>query len=488
MRSERLNGRRLLPAMMQAVMSMFRDINLRFQQVRNVVRLRPFEVVTVEGRSSERHRRAMLTTLAAVLARSVSIATALITVPLTLEYLGTERYGMWMTMSSVVAMIAFTDLGIGNGLLNAISSAYGKDDFSEIKEYVSSGMFALGGIALAILAIFGALYYVVPWYEVFNVKTLQAKQEAGPALAVFVACFAIAIPFNVVQRVQMGLQKGFLANLWLGFSSIFALGCVVLAVWMRAGLPWLVLAYAGSPLVASLLNGIVYFGWQERQSAPAFSSITLRAMKRIANIGISFFVIQIAGVIVFASDNIVIAQVLGAHFVAGYAVPQRLFSIVPGLLSMALVPLWPAYSEAISRGDHGWAWRTLKRTLILAMGSAALASIVLVFGGKWLIALWVGPAIATSMWLLLGLGIWQVVQAGGIAVNMYLNAANVMRFLTISCVSLAVVAVVLKICLVTAIGVAGVIWATIISYVLCVGIPTYLFLRKKSPAAHTEKT
>lgn len=465
--------------MMQAVMSTFRDIALRSQQVYAVIRLRPFDILTVAGRTNERHRRAALTTLAAVVARSLSIVTGLITVPLTLHYLGAERYGMWMTMSSLVAMIAFTDLGIGNGLLNAVSRAYGKDDFAAIKEYVSSGVLVLSGIALCIVAIFAALYCIVPWYEVFNVDTMQARQEAGPALAVFVACFAFAIPFGVVQRVQMGLQEGFVANLWLGFSSLLGLGCIVLAVWMKAGLPWLVFAFAGSPLIASLLNSISYFGWQRPEAAPAFDAISRHAMKHVAHIGISFFVMQIAGVVVFASDNVIIAQLLGSHAVAVYAVPQRLFSIVPGLLGMALTPLWPAYGEALARGDHAWVWRTLKRSLIASMGLAALCSIVLVCAGNWLITWWVGPVIATSMLLLIALGIWQVMQAGGFAVNMYLSGANAMRFLVIMFVSMAILAVALKIYLVPIVGISGVVWATVIAYILCAGIPTYFFLRKQ---------
>ena len=471
--------RRFFQAMIQAVMSTFCDIALRLQQVYALIRLRPFDVLTADGRTNERHRRAVLTTLVAIVARALAIAIALITVPLTLNYLGTERYGMWMTMSSLVAMIAFTDLGIGNGLLNAVSSAYGKDEITAIKEYVSSGVFVLSAIALCIAATFAALYSVVPWHEVFNVNSIQAKQEAGPALAVFVACFALAIPFGVVQRVQMGLQEGFIANLWLGFSSLLALACVILAIWMKAGLPWLVLAFAGSPLIASLLNSISYFGWQKPELAPAFRFVSRHTIKYIAHIGILFFVMQIAGAVVFASDNIVIAQLLGAHAVAIYAIPQRMFSIVPSMLGLALVPLWPAYGEALARGDHGWVWRTLKRSLIVSTVFAGLCSIVLVCAGNWLITLWVGPVIATSMLLLVALGIWQVVQAGGYAVSMYLNGANAMRFLVIVCVTMAVVAIALKIYLVPIIGISGVVWATIISYLLCVGIPCYFFLRKQ---------
>src|SRR4051794_26485261 len=90
------------------------------------VRLRTPEVdrSTEQARSRERFRRIGLTTIASLGARSIAFATGFVTVPLTLHYLGPERYGMWATLSSVIAMAAFADLGLGNGLLNALSAAH----------------------------------------------------------------------------------------------------------------------------------------------------------------------------------------------------------------------------------------------------------------------------------------------------------------------------------------------------------------------------
>ena len=70
-----------------------------------------------------RFRRVGLTTASSIAARGISFATSLITVPLTLHYLGAERYGLWATLSSIIALASFADLGLVNGLLNALASA-----------------------------------------------------------------------------------------------------------------------------------------------------------------------------------------------------------------------------------------------------------------------------------------------------------------------------------------------------------------------------
>ena len=110
---------------------------MRMGQLQSIFRLRPFDTSTAEGRSKERYRRAALTVVASGAARGVGILTTLISIPLTVRYLGTERYGLWVTITSVIALLTFADLGLGNGVLNAISEAHGGDDVESARKYLS---------------------------------------------------------------------------------------------------------------------------------------------------------------------------------------------------------------------------------------------------------------------------------------------------------------------------------------------------------------
>src|SRR5215207_4315622 len=77
----------------------------RASQAASLFRVRPFDTTTPEGRSRERHRRVALTALARAMTRGLGILISLITVPLTIHYLGPERYGLWMTISSFIALL-----------------------------------------------------------------------------------------------------------------------------------------------------------------------------------------------------------------------------------------------------------------------------------------------------------------------------------------------------------------------------------------------
>jgi len=383
-----------------------------------------------------------------------------------------------MTISSVIAMLAFADLGMGNGLLNAISDANGKDDREAARRYVSSAFLMLSAVGALLALSFALIYPWIPWRGVFNVSSPKAVAEAGPAMTVFICCFLANMPLGIVQRAQMGYQEGFLNSLWQGFGRVLGLGGILIAIHFRAGLPWLVLAMAGLPMLATLLNGLVLFGFRKPWLRPTWHSATAEDARRILRTGILFFVLQVAVTMAFASDNIIAAQILGPGAVTQYSIPMRMFSFVPMILAVMMVPLWPAYGESIARGDVLWVKRTLVRSLKISLLVTSVASFLLVVFGVQVVHLWVGPEITPSFPLLLGLGVWMVMQAGGTAVAMFLNGANILRFQAVCASLMAIGALIGKIILAHLIGISGIIWGRILAYGLCTTVPLVIYVPK----------
>lgn len=438
--------------------------------------LTPFDQGTAEGRANERHRRVALTAAAATLAKMLAIGSTLVSVPLTLNYLGPERFGMWMTIGSLIAILAFADLGIGNGVLNAVAKAQGEDDADGVRRTVSNGFFLLSCIGAGLLAVFLVCYPWVPWYGVFNVHSDIARAEAGPALLAFVLCFAASIPLSVVQRTQLGLQQGFAANVWQCVGGAGALLGIVVAVHLQAGLPWLVLALAGAPLLALLGNTLHFFLVTRPDLRPRLAALSNDTGRALVRMGLMFFVLQLVAAVAYASDTLLIAQLLGAPAVADYAVTEKLFSVVTMVVTLALAPFWPAYGEASSRGDAAWVRRTLRSTLLLAVGVAGLAAVAILLLAPQLLALWIGKQLHPEAMLLAAFALWKTIEAGGIALAMYLNGTQVITLQLWCAVPTAGAAVLLKLLFIPQIGTAGAPLATAAAYMLCTLVPVALLM------------
>lgn len=448
------------------------------KQLSSVVRLHPFDVSSPEGRSQERYRRAILTMSAASLSRIVSISAGLISVPLTLKYLGPERYGLWMTISSLIIALGFSDLGLGNGLLNGISRAHGIDDRNLARQYVSSACLLLTAIATVVGVAFALTYPRVPWAALFRIRSPQAILEVGPAIAVFIGCFVLNLPAGIVTRIQIGYQDGWFANLWSSLGSVLCLGALLTVIHYRGTLPLLVLAVAGAPVLALLLNGMFVFLVQRPYLLPSCSSITREACNDLWKLGAMFFTLQLAVALSYSCDNFIIARILGPEAVTQYAVPCKLFSLVGTIVSLIVSPLWPAYGEALAKQDHPWIRQTLVRSVTLAAAlSVSLATLLLLFGNR-LIALWVGTTIHASPLLIAGLAIWSILISISTTIATFCNGLSMMRFQLIIATTATVANITLSVYLTRRIGIPGVVYGSIISQLLFILIPSMFYLRR----------
>ncbi len=212
-----------------------------------------------ENHGQRRLRRAGLTGVVTLLARGVTVGIGLVTLPLTSHYLGKERFGLWLTLSSFITWMAIADFGLANSLINALSAADGKDDRRAAQQAVASAFWLVLAVAVAVILICLALAPLVSWERVFNVSSPAAVAEAAPAMLVVLVICALRLPASLVGCVYQAYQEGYLHQLWSGLSGVLGAAGLLLAIKLEAGLPWLVLAFLGSMLLADLLSAAYLF-------------------------------------------------------------------------------------------------------------------------------------------------------------------------------------------------------------------------------------
>ncbi len=443
-----------------------------------LLRFTAFDTDTEEGRSQERHRHIAWTTVTAGASKAAAAAAMLISVPLTLGYLGPERFGLWMAVTAVISMLGFADFGLGNGILNAVSHASGRNDDRTIHRSVSNGIIMLAAIGGLILLIFLALYRYVPWPSLFNVSSATAALESGPVVLVLLSCFIVTLPLGATQKVQLGLQQGYWGNLWEAVGSVLGLVGIIIAIQMQAGLHWIALSMAGIPLVFRALNTLVFFGYQERTLRPKMSHLDFQVIRRLVRTGFLFFILQLAVIVGFQSDNIIIARILGVEAVAGYDVALKLSTLPAMFIGLVVVAQWPAYGEALTRGDSDWIRRTFIRTIRLSLLFAVPFALILFNWGDTLIRVWAGPEVVPSTALITGMSIWSVLLMLGSVVAALLNGLHIVKFQAINALLMATANILLSIYLVSKIGVVGAIVGTISAYTIFSLLPSWYYIRR----------
>jgi O-antigen/teichoic acid export membrane protein len=273
-------------------------------------------------------------------------------------------------------------------------------------------------------------------------------------------------------------------NFWQICGSLVGLGGVLAGIHLHAGLPFLVAALAGAPVLATVLNSIHFFVFSRADLGPRFRFVSRDAVSHILSVGSMFFVMQMVIAVAYSADNVFIDRTMGAASVPGYSIPQRMFALITMVVTMLIMPLWPAYGEAIARGDLEWARRTLKRSLVAVFGGTVIASAALLLIAHRLIAWWVGPSISPPFVLLLGLAGWVVVECCGNTLSVFLNGAGIIRFQAIMLSIFGVACLVLKVFFIRRFGIVAVPWATLLTYVPVVGIACAIFLPRAMKHLH----
>lgn len=443
-----------------------------WKTIYGIFQFKPHDTSTTDGQSKERYRRILMTGGSTAIVRIISALVNLVTVPLTVHYLGSERYGLWMAISSVLALMSFADLGLGNGLLNAVSRANGQKNIKDAQIAVSSTFFILLGIAGILALLFMSSYSFVPWEKVFNVKSELAIQESGSTVMVLFFFMFINMPLGVIQRVQDGYQEGYKFQLWLILGSILSLIGLLLCIYFKCGLTLLVMASSSGPLLATIINGFFLFSKRRPYLIPSLKYFDWKIGKQLIKSGLIFFFLGLFTLLGNTSDDIILSQTVGASAVAGYEIVKKIF-IFSMFTQFIIQPLWPAFVESIESGDLAWAKKTLRKSLILSILSGAIISLPLLIFGKQIIHLWVGEQFIPSWSLILGFYAYVFIANYGGVMSAFLNSGPLIsKQLLISGLA-AASSVTLKIVFSLKVGMSGIIWATVVSYLIFFALPSY---------------
>jgi O-antigen/teichoic acid export membrane protein len=359
-------------------------------------------------RGRERYRRAGISASASLIQKALTIVISLVSVPLTVHYLGPERYGVWLTISSLLVWMAMTDFGLaGNALINVLSEANGNDDRRAAQEYTSSAVWALSAVAalLAIVAI--ASFRFIPWNSVFQVSNVRPG-ELTLACALTLALFIIGLPLNVQNSIYCAYQDGFLSNAWGIAMNLATLVALVIVTRFHGGLPQLVLALSGTRTVLALVNVYYMFRKRYRWLLPVPSAVRWHCVHRLFKLGGKYLVNQLGALGIYQSQPMIITQILGPANVMIFVVAQKVITLPMDLVYMVTSPLVPAFGEAKARNDWQWIKGAYEKVTMLSVAAAVPVLVLIAVMAKPLIRVWAGPEAVPHTSLILWLSLYNL--------------------------------------------------------------------------------
>ena len=142
--------------------------------------------------------------VASVVTSALTIGGALVSVPLIVDGVGTDGFGIWTLGLSIVLFLSIADAGLGSGIMRFVAVAHGREDHDEVARvaWTALGLYVSGGLVIVGLA----QLLAAPLAGVFDVPArLETDAESmfrllGPI--VLAALFA-----GGLGNLQQGLER-----------------------------------------------------------------------------------------------------------------------------------------------------------------------------------------------------------------------------------------------------------------------------------------
>jgi O-antigen/teichoic acid export membrane protein len=412
--------------------------------------------------------------------RGIGVVVSLLSVPLTIGYLGPERYGIWALIGALLAWLNLADLGVSNGFTNMVVKAASAGRADIVRRFISTAFAMLISIAIIVALVATALWPLINWDKLFNIQTALARSEVNSAMIAATSIYLMSFPLTIVNRTFVSLQSGQTANYWDVAGNLASLCALLIVTQTEGGLPWLVFAVSGANFLIRAASCVWLFAYR-RELFPSIHLVSLSAASKMLRPGIQFFLIQILALIVFQTDNLVVAHYLGAAEVPSYNLTYRLFEFTTLLQSVLFGYTWVGYADAISRRDYRWVEKTFALNISLSLVFTLFGAGALIFIAKPFIGFWTRGAVSPPMSLIYWMAVWSLINAYCSPMASLLAAASRLSAQLVYSAVGTLVNVVASVILVQRWGVTGAIAGTVIGYLsfICIpiGIDVVMYLR-----------
>jgi len=413
----------------------------------------------------ERTIRAKKNIIGSFLLKGISIAISLLLVPLTIDYLNPTKYGIWLTLSSVIGWFVFFDIGLGNGLRNkfAIAKAEGNDLLAKV--FVSTTYAIITIIAVALFVVFFIVNQFLDWGLILNASNDIHEIEQLVFIVFSVFCFQFVI--KLINVIFIADQRPVISSLINTLGSLFSLIVIfILTKTTQGSLLYLGASFSLINLIIPLLASVWAFKGKYKKYSPSFKHIDFSKAKELLNLGMRFFITQVAAIIVAATDNIIIAQLIGNEDVAVYNVAYKYFGVMNMVFTIITAPYWSAFTEAYTKNDMAWVKQATLKIIKLWFIVVAGIIVMLLFSNN-AYQLWIGNRLAIPFNLSIIMALWVIVSTSTMIFANFLAGVNKIQLSLYHAIFVSIINIPLSIYFAKNLemGSTGVILATLIGII-----------------------
>lgn len=348
-------------------------------------------------------RRLAKNTIWNFLGQGLPLLVGLVAIPLLVDGLGTERFGILALAWMVIGYFSLFDVGLGRALTKFVAERLGEGRAAEVAVLIWTAL-----VMMAVLGIIGALLLAIltPWLTTRVLAIpIELQSEAVGAFYLLAASVPLVITTVGLAGILQAYQRFDLVAAVRIPMGIWTFLGPLLAVGISNDLVTVVLVLVFGRLVAAIAHIVLCARTVSKLGRKWFPG-SIAIGKSLLAYGGWMTVTNVVGPLMVRLDRFVIGIMLTMSAVAYYATPYEIVTRLWIIPNAIVGVLFPAFSSALT-GDRDRAARLFERGvsyILLLMLPFAL--IVTAFAPEGL-TLWLGEDFAEQStpalrWLAIG--------------------------------------------------------------------------------------
>ena len=399
--------------------------------------------------------------IASLLLKGISIAVSFILIPLTLGYVSSGTYGIWLTISSMALWLGFLDIGFSQSLKNKLAEAIALNKWTKARKYVSTAYVVMAGIFIPTCLILLSIIQYINWAKLLNVA-LCYNEEIKTSICIVAIFFCMQMIFGVITSTLAAMQKvAFSQSFYVIANCIIFLVIILLKENVPPSLVLLSFTLSSIPVLVTAIASIILYKTQLKRLSPSIRFIDIRYIKNIFNLGYKFFILQIQFLVTNQMTNFLISHVSSPESVTSFNIAYKYIGIVSMFFIIITDPLWPAFTNAYTQKDYIWMNKVYSKMATLR-NLLELSIIILVVISPFVYQIWIGDKASIPLEMTIAVSIYYMTQIWTLLNIMLINGIGTIKLQTYFAIGVSIIHIPLSLLLGRYINELGVLTSLIL--------------------------
>jgi len=346
-------------------------------------------------------------------------------IPIFIKYLGVEKYGEWLIVTSIPNYLMVSDLGLSQTVTNEICKYLVKKKISEQQNLLNSSFSFLAFIGLCLIILFVLQYLLIDIKSILQINSFEFN-ELNIILGVYLINVIVFLLLRLILGYFKAIGKFYKHEYYLSLIYFIDFIFILIILNLKGSL----ILIPTSMLVSRILIFIIVFNSLSKYQyfgLKLTSKFSLAKNLLPVSLKLSFFSMGYA--LLIQGFTILIGIILGSFSVVIYNTLRTLTNSLKSMLSILYLPVMPELTILISNIEIKKAFKRITNLTLNVSICTFIGCITLYFLHEFILETWLAKSIDVSNTFLVCLLISIFLQTIWNSLSMVPLSINDLNFL-----------------------------------------------------------